>query len=73
MKLLNQKMTRLEYESLTGKLFNVLFNDKTNKVIGIEYEDVEHQEKLRSLMLYTYISLAQLKATISRLIPGTKL
>lgn len=73
LKLLNQKMIRLEYESMTGKLFNVLFNNKTNKVVGIEYEDAALQAPLRTLELYNFVSLNQLKSMITRLIPSTRI
>lgn len=60
-------MQKLEYESPDGD-FSIFFNEKLLKVIGHERSNDSLRGRLITLESYTFVSLAQFKSVVNRLL-----
>lgn len=59
-------MRKINYVCPEGS-FSIFFNEKLLKVVGHERENDQLRERLVTLEAYTFVSFAQYKATIARI------
>lgn len=60
---------KLEYKTIEGLDFNILFDEKKLSIVGFEFESGLDVEKLRSLQAFNFSTEAHARSIINKMIP----